>query len=423
MSRLHLSTVVVLGTLDTKGREYGYVKECLVESGVTPLMIDFGVLADPPFNPDISARDVARAGGADLAELSSCHTGGDARAVALEVMTKGLIEILKTLREEGRCDAVFGLGGSGGSSVISEAMRSLPVGVPKLLLSTMASGDVGNYIGTKDICIMYSITDIAGLNRISQPILRNAAYAIAGMAKGGPPVQQEDKSIVAITMFGITTTGALRIVDRLEEEGFETIVFHANGSGRAMEELIDEGLIDGVIEYTLSELTDNLLGGAFGAGPNRLEAAGRQGIPQIVVPGGVEVLNFGARDTVPEKYDAPERKIIIHNPYVCAARINLEESVQLGKLIADKLNQATGPIAIMIPLDGLDKYQAPPDGPWIDKEKDRALFDALRSNLKPGITYTEFDDYINNHSFSDAVVESFLELWEKYQKEKMGFGY
>ena len=170
-------------------------------------------------------------------------------------------------------------------------------------------------------------------------------------------------------------------------------------------------------------MTDNLLGGAFGAGPNRLEAAGRQGIPQIVVPGGVEVLNFGARDTVPEKYDSPERKIIIHNPYVCAARINLEESDQLGKLIADKLNQATGPTAVMIPLDGLDKYQAPPDGPWIDKEKDRALFDALRSNLKPGITYTELDDYINNHSFSDAVVESFLELWKKYQKENMEFGY
>jgi len=418
MSRFHLSTVVVLGTFDTKGREYGYVKECLVESGVTPLMIDFGVLADPPFNPDISARDVARAGGADLAELSSCHTGGDARAVALEVMTKGLIEILKTLREEGRCDAVFGLGGSGGSSVISEAMRSLPVGVPKLLLSTMASGDVGNYIGTKDICIMYSITDIAGLNRISQPILRNAAYAIAGMAKGGPPVQQEDKSIVAITMFGITTTGVLRIVDRLEEEGFETIVFHANGSGRAMEELIDEGLIDGVIDYTVSELTDYVLGGAFHAGPNRLEAASRQGIPQVVVPGSIEVLNFGARDTVPEKYNTPQRKIIIHNPFVCGVRINELESEELGSILARKVNDTKGPAAVLLPLGGLDEFEAPPDGPWIDKEKDEALFDAIRTNLRANISLTELDANINDREFADATVDTFLQLWEQHQIEK-----
>jgi uncharacterized protein (UPF0261 family) len=282
----------------------------------------------------------------------------------------------------------------------------------------MASGNVGGYIGTKDITIMYSVTDIAGLNRISRPILRNAAYGIAGMAKGVSAAEVESKPLVSLTMFGITTPGVLRIVEKLEENGFETMVFHANGSGRAMEELIDEGLIDGVIEYTLSELTDNLLGGAFGAGSNRLEAAGRQGIPQVVVPGGIEVLNFGARDTVPEKYDIPERKIIIHNPYVCAARINLEESVQLGNLIADKLNRATGLTAVMVPLDGLDKYQAPPDGPWIDKEKDRALFDALRSDLRPGIAYTELDDYINNHSFADAVVESFLELWAKHHKDK-----
>jgi len=418
-----MSTVVLLGTLDTKGREYKFVIDCLHDAGVDSIMIDFGILTDPAIKPDIGAREVAHQGGAKLEDLRFSREDSDTRAIALATMTKGLIEILKQLREEKRCDAVFGLGGSGGSSVISEAMQSLPIGVPKLLLSTMASGNVGGYIGTKDIAIMYSVTDIAGLNRVSRPILRNAAYGIAGMAKGVSTAEVESKPLVSVTMFGITTPGVLRIVEKLEENGFETIVFHANGSGRAMEELIDQELIDGVIDYTMSELTDNLLGGAFGAGPNRLEAAGRQGIPQIVVPGGVEVLNFGARDTVPEKYDSPERKIIIHNPYVCAARINLEESDQLGKLIADKLNQATGPTAVMIPLDGLDKYQAPPDGPWIDKEKDRALFNALRSNLKPGINYTELDDYINNHSFSDAVVESFLELWEKYQKENMGFGY
>lgn len=413
-----MSTVVLLGTLDTKGREYKFVIDCLHDAGVESIMIDFGVLSDPEFKADISAQEVARLGGAILDDLRFSREDSGTRSIALATMTKGLIEILKQLRGENRCDGVFGLGGSGGSSVISEAMQSLPIGVPKLLLSTMASGNVGGYIGTKDIAIMYSVTDIAGLNRVSRPILRNAAYGIAGMAMGVSAVEVESKPLVSVTMFGITTTGVLRIVEKLEENGFETMVFHANGSGRAMEELMDEGLINGVIDFTVSELTDYTLGGAFHAGPNRMEAAGRQGIPQLVVPGGIEVLNFGARETVPEKYDQPERKIIIHNPLVCAVRINMHESVQLGKLVADKLNQATGPTAVMVPLDGLDKYQAPPDGPWIDKEKDRALFDALRSNLRPGIAYTELDDYINNYSFVDAVVESFLELWAEHKKEK-----
>ena len=414
-----MTTVVLLGTLDTKGREYEFVKGCLDEAGVDSILVDFGVLSDPDVTPDISAHEVARYGGANLDDLRFTREDSETRSTALATMTRGSIAILKQLRDENRCDAVFGLGGSGGSSVISEVMQSMPIGVPKLLLSTMASGNVGGYIGTKDIAIMYSVTDIAGLNRVSRPILRNAAYGIAGMAKGISTAEIEDKPLVAVTMFGITTDGVLRIVRKLEEHGFETIVFHANGSGRAMEELIDEGLINGLIDYTLSELTDYTFGGAFGAGPDRMEAAGRMGIPQMIVPGGCEVLNFGPRETVPEKYDQPERKIIIHNPLVCAARINAEEGVKLGKLIADKLNQAIGPTAVMVPLEGLDKYQAPPDGPWIDKEKDRALFDSLRSNLREDISYTELHDYINNFSFADAVVETFLELWAEYQKESV----
>jgi uncharacterized protein (UPF0261 family) len=413
-----MTTVVLLGTLDTKEHEYKFVMDCLHEAGVESIMVDFGVLIDPEFQPDIGAQEVARQGGEELRDLRSSTERSDTRANALATMTKGLIKILKQLREENRCDAVFGLGGSGGSSVISEAMQSLPIGVPKLLLSTMASGNVGGYIGTKDIAIMYSVTDIAGLNRVSRPILRNAAYGIAGMAKGVSAAEVESKPLISITMFGITTTGVLRIVEKLEENGFETIVFHANGSSRAMEELIDEGLINGIIDYTLSELTDYTLGGAFHAGPNRLEAAGRQGIPQLVVPGGIEVLNFGPRETVPDKYDQPERKLIIHNPYVCAVRINQQESVQLGTLVAEKLNRAKGPTAVIVPLNGLDKYEAPPDGPWIDKEKDRALFNALRLNLRPDIAYTEIDDYINNHEFADAIVEAFVELWKEHQKEK-----
>jgi uncharacterized protein (UPF0261 family) len=297
-------------------------------------------------------------------------------------------------------------------------MRSLPLGVPKLLLSTMASGNVGGYIGTRDIAIMYSVTDIAGLNRISRSILRNAAFGIAGMAKAGAPPEKENKRLIAVTMFGITTPGGLRVVEPLEKAGFETVVFHANGSGRAMEELIDEGLIHGVIEYTLSELTDYTLGGDFHAGPNRLEAAGRQGIPQVVVPGGIEVCNFW-RESLSEEYDTPERKLIVHNAFVCAIRANQPESVQLGTLVAKKLNATQGLAAVLIPLNGLDMYEEPPDGPWIDKEKDRALFDAIHANLREGILYQEHNAYINDHEFADATVDTFLTLWETHQSKKV----
>ncbi len=414
-----MPTVVCIGTFDTKGREYHYVKNCLEEAGVLPLMVDFGVLGDPPFEPGIGAKEVALAGGTELASLREDSKKEEARAKALDKMTTGLKQILKDLVREDRCDAVFGLGGSGGTSVISSVMQTLPLGVPKLLLSTMASGDVSPYIGTKDICIMYSVTDIAGLNRISRPILRNAAFGIAGMAKGGAPEKVDEQPLIGLTMMGITTPGALRIIDRLEGEGFETVVFHANGTGgRAMEGLIKEGLIDGVIEYTLREITAYVLGGEFHAGPDRLLAAGAEGIPQVVVPGGIEVLNFGPRDTVPEKYDKPERQITIHNPFVCAARINKEESVLLGEILADKLNKTTGPTAVVVPLDGLDMYQEPPDGHWRDKEKDQAFIDSFRSNLREDIEFIELDAYINDHDFADATVDKFLELWQEHHHER-----
>ncbi len=406
----------MLGTLDTKGREYEYAMACLRDAGVLPLMVDFGVLADPAFPPDISPAEVAAAGGTDLHELRFAQEGSEMRARALATMTAGLIKILTRLRAEKRCDAVFGLGGSGGSSVIAAAMRSLPLGIPKLLVSTMASGDVRGYIGTKDMAIMYSVTDIAGLNRVSRQVLRNAAYGIAGMAQGTAAPAKSDKPLIAITMFGITTPCGLRVVEQLEQIGFETIVFHANGSGRAMEELIDEGVIDGVMDLTPKELTDFTMGAAFHAGPNRLEAAGRKGIPQLVGTGGVEVMNFGPMETMPEKYKTPDRKVIVHNALVCAARINMEESVQMGTLLAGKINAATGPTGVIVPLRGFDKYEMPPDGPWIDPEKDAALISALHGSLRDGISYQEVPANINEPIFADNAVKAFLELWERRQK-------
>jgi uncharacterized protein (UPF0261 family) len=414
---VNLATVVLIGSLDTKGREYAFVKNCIIEAGQSPFVIDFGVLGDPSFEPDITAEEVARTGGKLLADLRFDHEGSETRAVALDTMISGLKKLIQRLIDQNQCDGVFGLGGSGGSYVVSEVMRSLPYGIPKLLLSTMACGDVSAYVGTKDIAIMYSVTDIAGLNRISRPILRNAAFGIAGMASGSHVNYSDSKPLISITMNGITTPGVLRIVEGLEKKGFETAVFHTNGSSKAMEELIYHGQIDGVIDFCSHELTNFTLGGMFHAGPNRMEAAGKMGIPQVIVPGAIEVINFSSRDTVPEKYDRPERKLIIHNAYVCAVRANLEESIQLGTLLATKANRAEGPTLVMIPTNGLDKYQKPPDGPWIDNEKNDALFDAIRSNLREDIPIIEKKAYINDHEFADAVVNEFLKLWSSRVKE------
>jgi uncharacterized protein (UPF0261 family) len=275
----------------------------------------------------------------------------------------------------------------------------------------MASGDVRNFIGTSDICLLYSVTDIAGLNRVSRRVLGNAAGAMAGMVRGASVAAADDTPLVAITMFGITTPGVLRIEAALEAAGFETIVFHATGSGgRAMEEMIDAGLIDGVVDYTTSELTDELCGGVFSAGPDRLTAAGRRGVPQVVVPGALEVINFGARATIPARYDVPERRIVIHNPSVSAVRTNAEESARLGEVLAGKVNAATGPAVVLLPLRGLSKYEAP-GGPYVDPDADAALFAAIRGTLRNDIPCLEVDANINDPVFADATVEAFLGLW------------
>jgi uncharacterized protein (UPF0261 family) len=408
--------VVLVGTLDTKGREYAFVRERLLEAGVRPIVIDVGVLDEPPFQPDIGADDVARAAGTTLAELRFEREGSDTRAVALAAMERGAVAFVRKLHAAGRCSGILGLGGSGGSTVISGAMRALPVGVPKLLVSTMASGNVRLFVGTSDICLMYSVTDIAGLHRVSRRILTNAANALAGMVLGEQaPADGRAAPLVALTMFGVTTPAVLRVQQRLEEEGFETIVFHAVGSGGgAMEQMIDDGLIDGVVDLTTSELTDELLGGIFSAGPGRLEAAGRRGIPQVIVPGALEVLNFGPRDSVPDKYDVPERRIVVHNPSVCAVRTNAQEAAQLGRLLAEKASRAKGPVAVLLPLDGLSNYEAH-DGPFVDRQADEALFEAIRRSLRPDIPVREIKANINDRQFADAATETFLELWRAAQ--------
>jgi uncharacterized protein (UPF0261 family) len=385
------------------------VRDRLRETGVEVLVVDVGVLGEPPFAPDISASEVAELGGAELAHLRSEREGSDTRAHALEVMGRGASVLLRRLRDEGRCDGVLGLAGSGGSAVIAEAMRALPIGVAKLLVSTMAATSAGDYVGTRDLALLHPVTDIAGLNRVSRAILANAAAAIAGMASARAAPAETDRPLVALTMMGVTTPCVLRVQKGLEQAGFETIVFHAVGTGgRALEEMVEEGLIDAVCDVTTHEITDEDLGGIFGAGPDRLTVAGRRGLPLVAVPGALEFVNFGPRETVPARLE--NRPIVIHNPSVCAVRIDPVEAARIGRLFADKVNLATGPASVVLPLQGCSSYELA-DGPFVDVEADAALFRAIRAHLRPGVQLREVDANVNDPETSEAIGERFAEMW------------
>lgn len=404
-------TVVLVGTLDTKGAEYAFVRDRLREAGVGVTVVDVGILGEPAFVPDVTAAEVARAAGRELADLRFAREGSDTRAVALAAMQRGATALVGELHARGACDGVLGLGGSGGSTVISGVLRALPVGVPKLLVSTMASGNVRSFIETSDICLLHPVTDIQGLNRVSRRVLANAAHAMAGMVRGLADLPVADRPLVALTMMGVTTPAGQRAQAALEAAGFETIVFHAVGSGgRAMEEMVAAGLIDGVVDLTTSELTGERYGGILSAGPDRLRAAGRAGIPQVVAPGALEVINFGPRATVPAEYDVPERRIVVHNPSITAVRVNAAEAAVLGRLLAEKVNAATGPTAVLLPLRGCSKYELP-GGPYVDAVADAAMFEAIRSTLRAGIACRDVDANLNDPAFADAAVATFRALW------------
>jgi uncharacterized protein (UPF0261 family) len=403
-----VATVVLIGTLDTKGREYAYVRDLLWDAGVEPLVVDVGVLGEPAFEPDVPAAEVAALGGERLEDLRFTREGSDTRAHALAVMGRGAAAVVRRLREEGRCDGVLGLAGSGGSAVIAEAMRVLPVGVPKLLVSTMAGTSAGAYFGTRDLALLSPVTDVAGLNRVSRTILANAARAIAAMSSAPARSETDDRPLVALTMMGVTTPCVLRVQAGLEERGFETIVFHAVGTGgRALEEMVADGLIDGVCDVTTHELTDHELGGIFDAGPERLGVAGRHGLPLVAVPGATEFVNFGPRDSVPPHLAG--RRIVVHNPSVCAVRIDRDEAARVGRVFAERVNAAEGPVAVVLPLRGCSSYELA-DGPFVDADADAALFEAIRANLRAGVELREVDANVNDAVAADAILAAFLEI-------------
>ena len=397
------NVVAILGTLDSKGAEFAFLKKQIEAQGVSTLVIDAGILGPPYFTPDISAAEVAAAAGADLAELVAERDRG--RAVA--AMSKGAAAVVKRLHGEGRIHGVISMGGGGGTSIGTAAMQGLPVGVPKLMISTLASGDISAYVGVKDITMMPSIVDIAGINRLSSRILTNAAGAIAGMAKARPPVGLEDRPLIAATMFGVTTPCITMAREVLEAAGYEVLVFHAVGvGGRSMEELIRGGFIAGVLDLTTTELADELAGGVLSAGPHRLEAAGAVGLPQVVSVGALDMVNFGAPDTVPPKYQG--RTFYQHNPLVTLMRTTLEENAELGRILARKLSAAIGPTVLMIPKKGVSLIDTEGQ-PFHDPEADAALFTTLEAGLGPNVEVVEMDTDINDKTFAVKAAELLLE--------------
>ena len=331
-----MATVVLLGTLDTKGREYEFLRDRVREQGVDVLLLDAGILGEPLTTPDIGRDEIAAAAGAKVAALVS----GNDRGAAIDAMARGAAIVVERLHAEGMLDGILGLGGSGNSTIIAQAMRALPVGVPKLLVSTVASGDTRPYVGAVDIAMMYSVVDIAGVNRISAQIMTNAAAMIAGAAKARVPDLGSEKPLIGASMFGVTTPCVTFARERLEELGYEVLVFHATGAGgQSMEALARAGYLAGVLDATTTELADELVGGVLSAGPDRLEAAGERGLPQVVSLGALDMVNFGPRESVPARFG--DRNLYVHNATVTLMRTTPEESLELGRQIGRKLSAAT----------------------------------------------------------------------------------
>ena len=396
-------TVAIVGTLDTKGADFQFLRDEIVRRGCGFLVIDVGVVGEPAFEPDVPRTEVAAAAGVDLGALQEAGDRGEAVAA----MARGIPLVVRRLFDEGRIHGVISMGGGAGTLLGSSAMRALPVGVPKVLVSTVASGDVAAYVGMSDIAMIHSVVDVAGVNSISRKVYGNAAGAIAGMV-AHETAAGEDKPIIAASMFGNTTRAVNQAKAQLEAQGYEVLVFHATGAGgRTMEALIDDGHVTAVLDMTTTEWADELCGGVLSAGPHRLEAAARAGIPQVVVPGCIDMCNFWAPDTVPEKYR--DRTFYKWNPNVTLMRTTPEENARLGEIFAEKLNAATGPVAVYVPVKGFSEVDL--EGkPFHLPEANEAFVGALRANLKPGIDIVEMDVDINDPQFSSATVAALLEM-------------
>lgn len=399
-------TVLLLGTFDSKGAEYAFVRSAILARGHAVLTMDLGVLGDGesvPFPIDISAEQVAEAGGGSLAELRARRERGP----AVDMMQAGGRALTRRLFAERRFAGMLGLGGGGGTTMITAAMRELPVGVPKLMVSTMASGNTAPYVDVKDIAMLYSVVDIAGLNPLSRRILRNAAGAICGMLD--QPVEAADparRGMIAATMFGVTTPCVTAARRRLEQAGYDVLVFHATGSGgRAMEGLIADGYFAGVLDVTTTEWADQVVGGVLSAGAERLSAAGKRGLPQVVSVGALDMVNFGPAETVPDRFRG--RTLYRHNATVTLMRTTAEESREIGRRIAGQLNRSEGSVLVLLPGRGISMLDAEGQ-PFHDPGADQALFDSLRAHAGPQVEVRELDLHINDPAFAEALADALV---------------
>jgi len=392
-----MKRVYVVGTADTKGEELAYVAERVAAAGGTPVLVDVGIRT-PQGPTDVSSSEVA----SHHPDGAEAVLGLDDRGGAVAAMGEAFARFVGT-RDD--IAAILGIGGGGGTSIVTAGMRVLPVGLPKLMVSTLASGDVSPYVDVSDIAMMYSVTDIAGLNRISRQVLANAAYAIAGMARAEVPAA-ESKPAIGLTMFGVTTTCVTQATELLRGD-YDCLVFHATGTGgRAMEKLVDNGHLAGIIDVTTTEVCDHLFGGALSAGPDRLGAIARTGIPYVGSVGALDMVNFGPFDTVPERYRS--RNLYRHNPQVTLMRTTAEENRQMAEWIAERLNRCSGPVRILIPEKGVSAIDTPGQ-PFHDAEADAVLFDTLEARLQRSENrrLERLPYHINDPDFSAALVENF----------------
>jgi len=395
-----MASVVLLGTLDTKGDEYRFVRDRLVAAGLTVVVVDAGVLGSPTLTADVPREDVAAAAEADLDALRDT---GD-RGAAVTAMAAGATAVVRRLYDEGRCDGALALGGTGGTSIAAAAFRGLPLGVPKVIVSTAAAGDTSAYLRETDLVLMPSVVDVAGVNRLSARILANAAAAVAGMVTADPVSTSDDKPLLGASMFGVTTPAVDAARARLTDLGYEVLVFHMTGvGGRTLESLAASGQLAGVLDLTTTELADELVGGVFSAGPDRLTAAGRAGVPQVVSAGALDMVNFGPLDTVPTEF--ADRNLFVHNPTVTLMRTTPAECAELGRRLATRLNRAAGPVTLFLPLRGVSAI-AVEGGVFHDPDADAALFGAIRDTVDRSVVdLVELDAAINDEVFAHAAAD------------------
>lgn len=397
-----MPTIAIAGTFDTKGAENLYVKELLESLGLQTFTIHTGAY-EPTFEPDVSNAEVAKAAGTDIQTIASKD-----RAYLAEMMAKGMEKLVPELYKQGKFDGILSFGGSGGTSLVTPAMRALPIGVPKVMVSTVASGNVAPYVGTSDIVMIPSIVDVSGLNSISVKIYSNAAFAIAGMVKFENKKVLEKKPLVAATMFGVTTPCVTAARKYLEKHGYEVLVFHATGTGgRSMEALIDAGFIEGVLDLTTTEWADELIGGVLNAGPHRLEAASRHHIPQVVSVGALDMCNFGPFDSVPKQFEG--RNLYKHNPTVTLMRTTVQENEAIGKKLVEKLSLATEKTALFLPLKGVSAIDVEGQ-PFYGPEEDKKLFDTLRNGINRDVVdVVEMDCAMNDVPFAEAAAQKLID--------------